>query len=499
MKKLIFIAAATILTTLFSVCVYAEITPQEPTKTGGYYNIATPGNLYWFARYCGENSTDYVYARLTNDIALNGGEVTANSVNVDEWESIMDFNGKFNGYGHTISGLYVKGKEYAGLFGSTGSSASLDNIVIDKSYIEGTKYVGAVVGYNKSEFLYRCVNKGTVVSYSDGASTGGIVGYHYSNSNFAICVNYGDVIGTDYTGGIIGTCEYSQQPLREFENYGNVTGVKYAGGIVGNIPSSSRQTIVSKCLNHGNISAVEKAGGIVGFSDCYESGGSNGTVGWYMRSYNTIKSCYSSGKLSAETTYGITGHSNGMVEAINCCYLEGTATDKSESAVYGIPIGGKKEEYPIGIELSAADFASGRAAYILNGSSTPLNCAWRQDIGTDDYPYLNDTNRGLVYRNISTGEYSNTEDELSKTCRTLGDTDANRSLDIRDVIQILNKSASDEYFMPIETSTSSTQAEGVYGDINGDNSVTDEDAALLLKIITTEKVDMKVGTYVYEA
>ena len=499
MKKTIFATIAVLFTAASSINAYAEIVPKEPTKTSIYYNIASPENLYWFAQYCENNSTDYVYARLTNDIVINGGEVTANSTNVDEWEPIMDFNGSFDGNNYTISGLYVKGKEYAGLFGSTGTKASISDIIIDKSYIEGTKYVGAVAGYNEAEFFDSCVNKSMVVSYTDGANTGGIVGYHNSNSNFTTCINYGEIIGTDYTGGIIGTCEYSNQPLREFENYGTVTGVKYAGGIVGYMPCNPYSSSVTKSLNRGNIGATEKAGGIVGFSDYYESSGSTGNYGWYMRSYNTIKSCYSSGKLSAAETYGISGHRNGMVDVENCCYLEGTATDKSDSTVYGIPIGGKKEEHPIGLELSAQDFASGEATYILNGSSTPANSTWRQNIGTDAYPYLNDTNRGLVYRNITTGEYSNTEDDLHKACRTLGDTDANSIIDIRDVIQILKKSESSDHFMPIETASSNTQPDGIFGDINGDNTVSDTDATILLKVIESGNIDMNVGRYVLGA
>ena len=183
MKKLISTTAALIFTAAFSLCAYAQTVPEEPTKTAGYYNISSPENLYWFAGYCRDNGSDNAYARLTDDIVLNGGEVTANSTNVEEWEPIMDFNGKFDGDYHTISGLYVKGKEYAGLFGSTGQNASLDSIVIEKSYIEGTKYAGAVVGYNQCEFLYRCINKGTVVSDKDGASTGGIAGWHNSRSD----------------------------------------------------------------------------------------------------------------------------------------------------------------------------------------------------------------------------------------------------------------------------------------------------------------------------
>ncbi len=489
MKKMIFLAAL-IFTAAFPLCTYAGITPKEPTKTSGCYNIASAENLYWFADYCkNAESTDSVYAMLTNDIVINSGGAYSYSTNLNEWEPIMDFKGKFVGDGHSITGLYVKDKEYAGLFGSTGEGATIDGVVIDRSYVEGTKYVGAVVGYNQADFLYRCVNKGTVASYTEGASTGGIVGSHNSRSNFAYCQNYGEVIGTDYTGGIMGASERSGQPLRELENYGTVRGNKYVGGIIGYMSAKSAQDVVYQCFNKGNISAVEKAGGIVGFSDYYTSSGSNGSYGWIMRSYNTVKNCYSSGWLSGANTYGIAGHNDGLVCAYNCCYLQWTANDKTVSNISG---------KNIGEELSAAEFASGKAAYILNSEKTPLNSAWTQDIGKDDYPCLNALDRGLVYRNILAEEYSNTEDDLHKTCRTLGNTDANKNVDMLDVIQILKKAENSEYFMPIETSASQKQPDGVYGDINGDGSVTDADASMLLDILSRGgRVDMSVGTYIF--
>ncbi len=488
MKKMIFLAAL-IFTAVFPPCTYADITPKEPDKINGCYNIASAENLYWFADYCkNAESTDDVEAKLVNDIVINEGGAYSYSTDINEWEPIMDFNGKFDGGGHSITGLYVKDKEYAGLFGSTGQGASLDGIVIDKSYIEGTKYVGAVVGHNKSNILYRCENKGTVVSYTDGACVGGIAGWHSSSSNFAICKNYGDVTGTEYTGGILGMSERSGKSLRELENYGNVRGGKCAGGIIGTLPADAYNNTVANCLNRGSVSAAEKAGGIVGFSDYYMVSGTNGKQSWASVRYNSLKSCCSTGWLSAEKTYGITGHTDGKVQVDNCCYLQWTANDKTISPV---------TQGPIGEEFSYNEFASGKAAYFLNGEITPYNSVWRQTIGTDAYPYLNDSTHGRVFRNITTGEYSNTEDELHKTCRILGNTDGSRSVDILDVIQILKKADNSSYIMPIETSQYKPKTDGVFGDIDGSGTVTKNDAKMLLGIIEKTKIDTSVDSYVF--
>lgn len=56
------------------------------------------------------------------------------------------FNGIFNGNGHTISGLYVDGGDYAGLFGKAQGAPRIKGVGIVDSYFKGAKYVGGIAG-----------------------------------------------------------------------------------------------------------------------------------------------------------------------------------------------------------------------------------------------------------------------------------------------------------------------------------------------------------------
>lgn len=56
------------------------------------------------------------------------------------------FNGIFNGNGHTISGLYVDGGDYAGLFGRAQGAPTIKGVGVVDSYFKGAKYVGGIAG-----------------------------------------------------------------------------------------------------------------------------------------------------------------------------------------------------------------------------------------------------------------------------------------------------------------------------------------------------------------
>ncbi len=103
-----------------------------------------------------ENKT--ITASLMNDIVFNENLLDADgNVQGDDlivWTPIGDtpigtekyyFNGNFNGNGHTISGLYVDGGDYAGLFGKAQGAPVIKGVGIVDSYFKGT-YVGGIAG-----------------------------------------------------------------------------------------------------------------------------------------------------------------------------------------------------------------------------------------------------------------------------------------------------------------------------------------------------------------
>ena len=151
------------------------------------------------------------YAILKNDIVINEGLL--NSIDKETGEPKSDsivrwtpigamtndtgknyFNGNFNGNGHTISGLYVNGGDYAGLFGKTQGYPRIKGVGIVDSYFNGT-YVGGIAGalidVNGAEydfiagcFTYNVKLEGT----NSDKFVGDISGNGYGRLNSSYCL-----------------------------------------------------------------------------------------------------------------------------------------------------------------------------------------------------------------------------------------------------------------------------------------------------------------------
>ncbi len=494
MKKLILIAATVIMTAVFATAVQAEITPSAPTGSGTWrspYNISTAENLYWLSEYCAENNTDGKYFTLTNDIAVNAKEINANTTANDAqvWKPIMDFAGKFDGKNHTISGLFVRGSEYAGLFGTVKNTASIYNLTIDNSFFEGTKYTGAVAAYSEAKYLYDCTNKAEIRSYAQDAYTGGIVGYYAEKGYFHSCNNYGDIYGTDYTGGIVGYMAPMGECASRFGNHGTVCGTKYVGGIAGYLDCTFSTTKLDHCFNLGNIYGTEYAGGIAGYSYNYtgtSSGGGSASMACFL--FNNAEECFNYGKISAQNTYPIAGHREGGFGAEDCYYLVGTASPDSYTQTVILPNGGGTREdfIELGTPLTYEEFAEGKATYLMNEDGGYL---WGQNVDNDKphdlYPCSYYEDHALVYYSVLDKKYSNFENTYERAYRQNGDVNMDEAVDILDTSEILKKADDPAYMMPIEVKFAEDNytPEEPCGDIDCDGAVTKADAALMLKIM----------------
>ena len=122
------------------------------------YEITNYHELLGLAKLVNEKN-ETITASLMNDIVFNENLLDA-SGNVQvadpiKWTPIGNtpigtekyyFNGIFNGNGHTISGLYVDGGDYAGLFGKAQGAPTIKGVGIVDSYFKGAKYVGGIAG-----------------------------------------------------------------------------------------------------------------------------------------------------------------------------------------------------------------------------------------------------------------------------------------------------------------------------------------------------------------
>ena len=209
-------------------------------------------------------------------------------------------------------------------------------------------------------------NKTTNNDYPDGGNYVGLIGYAAKGAaikNVGVVDSY--LYGRQYVGGICGCCYNLKTNITNCYNTGTVSGTQFIGGICGD---NGTQT---KCYNTGTVSSSDSnVGGICGIG-------------------GTQTNCYNTGMVLGRSS-GICGYNGTQT---NCYYLAGSATYS----------GG-------GVSATAEEFASGKIAYLLNGSTSEGNLAWYQTIGTDTSPVFDNTH-GVVYltQPCTSGGFSNTE------------------------------------------------------------------------------------------
>ena len=254
--------------------------------------------------------------------------------NINVWTPIgtgsRAFKGIFDGNGHTIYGLYINNdSNYQGLFGYI-ENATIKNVGISDSYINGNQEVGAVVGYARAygpsdaTIIENCHNEGIVVGkyevggivgnsyamtdsysksyflakncyndgiiYSSSGSVGGIVGKNEYNGLIEDCYNSGYILGKDYIGGVVGfndafSLDKGTPTTKNCYNRGEVKGLNQSNGYsedVGGITGRNENSIVDNCYNFGNITGYDSVGGIVGNS----------------MSSSSVSNCYNIGKIT---------------------------------------------------------------------------------------------------------------------------------------------------------------------------------------------------------
>lgn len=134
-----------------------------------------------------------------------------------------------------------------------------------------TNYGTVVITHTKA-----VANAGNNIGGIAGASTG--KGVLIEN-----CSNQGTVEGSSYVGGIVGKLDGST--VENCPNFGEVTGDQYIGGIIGSMFSTTVTNTVKECINKGQVQSSTSndgiaIGGIVGekrsnspdinvLSDCY--------------------------------------------------------------------------------------------------------------------------------------------------------------------------------------------------------------------------------------
>ena len=248
------------------------------------------------------------------------------------------FSGNYDGGSHTVSGVYTPAGSSSvtdadqGLFGrvlgqSSINKATIQNIGVIDSFIQGVYRVCGVVGYASNSTITNCYNTGSVSGSDD---VGGVVGYA-SNSTITNCYNTGTVEGTSYVGGVVGHA-YSGVTITNCYNTGTVEGTSYVGGVVG----WGYRSTITNCYNTGSVSGTDNyVGGVVGdvansstITNCYNTGsvsGASDAVGGVAGFANgDVSNCYNTGSVEGTGSYagGIVGEA--YIATITNCYNTGS-------------------------------------------------------------------------------------------------------------------------------------------------------------------------------
>ncbi|MCI6725322.1 MAG: hypothetical protein MR446_02615, partial [Bacteroidales bacterium] len=396
------------------------VTTEQPAAGDGSsanpYQIANAAQLAWFRDWVngtytpaeGETATKHASAcaKLTADINMS----SVCSGAIGSWDPIsrydlnVNWNGTFDGDGHTLSNLYVNmTTEGAGMFGRT-SNCTIKNITFSGVNITGTTYYTGIIGYLKGSV--------TNVTVKDGVITGkyyvgGICGMQ-SNSTVSHCTNHAQVTGKENVGGISGvpggTIEYCT-------NDGAVKGTGDDNNNIGGIGGGSQDGgSISHCANYGNVEGNSEVGGI---------------LGWCGKTAFSLANVMSTGNVTETNSNNTAGMVVGKVQspltlsdyAVFNSDATLTLNTTAQTArgigyidsVNGGSVSGKTAGY------TTAQLQSGMVTYLLQ-SAAP-DGTWGQQLGTDNYPLLGSAHTVYAEGNISIlctgaisgGSFSNTQ------------------------------------------------------------------------------------------
>lgn len=411
MKKLRIVLLICALLCALTLIPFNTFAANEPSTTtiGGetYYEIESVDHLEWFRDEVNSGNND-INAILTVNLQLNSNVLDANGElkgsGYEVWEPIGNYKnsttgtkyiGTFDGNGKTISGLYYNdsadniNNKFIGLFGYIGESATVKNLTISDSYLNGYSSIGSISG-DCDGIITGCTNKSTIKGqYNIGGIAGAL-----SDGAINNCINSGNLYGYGSVGGIVGY-GYDNITITNSYNNGTIIGQNEVGGILGGSGNSTTVTI-EYCYNIGTIVARND---IIPTNQSYKYFG--GIVGDVYNN-SKISHCFNSKRISytVEPDYfgGIVGRlSNSSLEDVAYAYGD---------FLYGYHHNSTIKDFA---SFSESKFTSGEVAYWLNKHhDSPI---WYQNIGTDSAPSL-DSSKGTVYLNklnCKDIEYSNTK------------------------------------------------------------------------------------------
>ena len=206
----------------------------------GYYEIANEQQLYWFVEHVSQDGNQKANGIITADIVCNTNVVERVKIGktaelrqwypnyyTGEYRTINRnavFEGKLNGNGHTISGIYINDTTLtnAGLFQTL--KGTIENLAITDSYILTKENSGIVCGNNLGT-ISGCYIQGETKGKNN---VGGIAGT--SSGKIENCIFEGKTTGENNVGTIAGE---NKGTISSVITYGTTSGNNHIGVICG--------------------------------------------------------------------------------------------------------------------------------------------------------------------------------------------------------------------------------------------------------------------------
>ncbi|HEY9032814.1 MAG TPA: GLUG motif-containing protein, partial [Pseudomonadales bacterium] len=319
-----------------------------------------------------------------------------------------DFRGRFDGLGHTITGLLIDRPytDYIGLFGY--SRVAITNIALANVDISGGSYVGGLAGRSDGMVSHSHAS-GSVTGSTD--YVGGLVGFNnstVSDSDASVAVT-----GESHIGGLVGA---STDTVVYSHASGTVTGRDHAGGLAGSSTGSVSHSYATGAVTGGEAFADGDVGGLVGessglVSHSYASGAVTGRdrVGGLVGRLNdgaTVSHSYADGAVTGDRQVGgLLGRNEG---AVSLAYSHGAVT--GSDYVGGLVgwndnTGTVNRSYASG-RVTGSSNVGGLAAYNDNLSSSISASFWNNEANAS----LGSTGGGTA----ASGAYGKTLAELKQ-------------------------------------------------------------------------------------
>ena len=182
------------------------------------------------------------------------------------------FTGRFDGVGHTITGLNIKpptdttGETCRGMFGYI-KYALVENVSLKGASVSGLKSVGGIVGAAEFSTIRNVSFSGKVHGGGTGMydnCTGGIVGTLEHQSRIENAYNEGTIEGNGAVGGIAGYV-FDNSTVQNVRNAGKVLGNRQLGGIAGTVEwGSVRNALQTGTVEQRTGQGDPTVGGVVG-------------------------------------------------------------------------------------------------------------------------------------------------------------------------------------------------------------------------------------------